>query len=197
MQQLTEAYLAFKKETRAKTSQDVLDSLNDQLTKKASDLQAEQDKWAEFQKSNNVAVLEEDGRSAGVYLSQLNLELAKSRLDLNLLNQGIAAATLPVAGSASQASTNAATDLLAFTATNSFPAATPASTTNPAAFTAANFMPVAAPVSTTNQVAESDDAAFNSARLELAVMLGNQEEKMRYMGKQGFEREVARLRKSD
>ena len=68
LQVLMEEYLAYKKETRAKTSQDVLDSLQEELAKKAVDLQTEQDKWADFQKSNNVAVLEEDGRSAGAYL---------------------------------------------------------------------------------------------------------------------------------
>jgi capsular exopolysaccharide synthesis family protein len=171
LQAVITEYLAFKDTTRTKTSQDVLDSLNDQVAKKAADLQVEQDKWAEFQKSNNVAVLEEDGKSAGAYLSQLNLELAKSKLDLDLLNQGIAPVTLPVASAGGQAPTNAAAGLIAVSATNTLSTAS------------------------TNQVADSDDAAFNSARLDLAVLLGNQEEKMRYMGKQGFEREVARLQK--
>ncbi len=88
LQMLIAEYLAFKKETRASTSQDVMDKLQDELTKKAADLQAQQDKWAEFQKTNNVAVLEEEGKSAGLYLSDLNLELAKSRLEQKLLSQG-------------------------------------------------------------------------------------------------------------
>src|SRR5208283_3795613 len=39
------------------------------------------------------------------------------------------------------------------------------------------------------------DAAFNSVRLDLAVMLGNRDEKIRYMGPQGFEKEVTRLQR--
>ena len=85
---LVDEYLAYKKETHILTSQDMLDSLNDELAKKAEDLQAEQDKWAEFQKTNNVAVLAEEGRSAGLYLSDLNLELAKARLAQELLGLG-------------------------------------------------------------------------------------------------------------
>ena len=158
LQNLIGEYLAYKKETRITTSQDVLDSLQDELTKKSADLQARQDKWAEFQKSNNVAVLTEDGKSAGLYLSDLNLELAKSRLEQKLLSQG---------------QTNAEAGLVALDATNSIPSST---------------LP-----STTNLVASSEDAAFNSVRLELAVMLGNRDDKIRAMGLYGYEKEVARL----
>ena len=160
LQMLVAEYLAYKKETRLSTSQDVLDSLQDELAKKTADLQAEQDKWAEFQKSNNVAVLEEDGKSAGLYLSELNLEMAKSRLELNLLSEG---------------QTNANGGLFALEATNLIPSFT---------------LP-----SATNLVASSDDEAFNAVRLDLAVMLGNREDKVRAMGDYGFEKEVARLQR--
>ena len=83
-------------------------------------------------------------------------------------------ATLPQAIAVGVTRTNAVADLTVAPATNSAAAAT----TN----------------STTNQVADSDDAVFNSARLELAVLLGNQEDKERFLGKQGFEREVTRLK---
>jgi len=160
LQMLINQYLAFKKETRATTSQDVLDSLQDVLARKTTELQAAQDKWAEFQKSNNVAVLEEEGKSAGLYLSDLNLELAKSKLELKLLNEG---------------QTNAETELISLDATNSISSATFSSTTN--------------------QVASSEDAAFNSVRLDLAVMLGNRDDKVRTMGEHNFEAEVARLQR--
>ncbi len=160
LQMLIGEYLAYKKETRLSTSQDVLDSLQDELTKKAADLQAEQDKWAEFQKSNNVVVLEEAGKSSGVYLSELNLELAKSKMELELLSQG---------------QTNADAGLFALNLSNSMPSST--------------FQ------SATNLVAASDDAAFNAVRLDLAVLLGNRDEKIRAMGQYGFEKEVARLQR--
>ena len=160
LQMLIEKYLAYKRETRISTSQDVLDSLQDELTRQSGDLQTEQDKWADFQKSNNVAVLDEEGKSAGLYLSDLNLELAKSRLELELLSQG---------------QTNADADWMAADTTNSIPLSTQPSTTN--------------------LVATSDDTAFNSVRLDLAVLLGNKEEKIRDMGEYKFEQEVARLQR--
>jgi capsular exopolysaccharide synthesis family protein len=160
LQKLLSEYLAYKKETRLKTSEDVLDSIQDELTRKAADLQAEQDKLAEFQKSNNVAVLEEEGKSAGLYLSELNLALAKARLEQNLLNEG---------------QTNGTAGIFTLDATNPIP-----SSTFPA---------------TTNLVASSDDDAFNSVRLSLAVLLGNREDKIRAMGVYGFEKEVERLQR--
>ena len=160
LQALVSEYLAYKKETRLTTSEDVLNSLRDELAKKAADLQAEQDKWADFQKSNNVAVLEDEGRSAGLYLSDLNLQLAKARLELKLLGEG---------------QTNADAVLSALDATNSIPLPTLSSATN--------------------LVASSDDEAFNSVRLDLAVMLGNREDKVRAMGEYRYEAEVARLQR--
>lgn len=94
LQSLIDDYLAYKKETRLSTSKDVLDSLREELAKKAEDLQVEQGKWGDFAKSNNIAVLEEESRSAGMYLADLNLQLAKLKLELGLLRNGIEA--LPV-----------------------------------------------------------------------------------------------------
>ncbi|MDR3377765.1 MAG: AAA family ATPase [Verrucomicrobiae bacterium] len=89
LQSLVNEYLAYKKETRMTTSQDVLDSLQDGLTKKAADLQTEQENWAGFQRSNNLAVLLEESKSDGLYLSELNLNLAKLELDADLLAAGL------------------------------------------------------------------------------------------------------------
>ncbi len=114
LQALIDEYLAYKKETRRSSSEDLLLSLNEQLAKKDKDLQAEQDKWADFSKSNNVAVLEEEAKSAGLYLAQLNLDRAKLRLENKLLEQGlspattapltnVAASSLPVTNAVNQA----------------------------------------------------------------------------------------------
>ena len=54
---LIDDYLAFKKETRAMTSDDIVFSLSDQVTKRDAALKAEQDKWGEYQRTNSVAVL--------------------------------------------------------------------------------------------------------------------------------------------
>jgi len=89
LQALVNEYLDYKKVTRMTTSQDVLDSLQEGLGKKAADLQAEQEKWTGFQRSNNLAVLQEESRSDGLYLSELNLNLAKLKMDADLLAAGL------------------------------------------------------------------------------------------------------------
>lgn len=100
LQGLIAEYLAYKKDTRRASSEDLLNSITDEAARKAADLQGDQEKWAEFQKTNNVAVLEEDAKSAGLYLSDLNLQLAKLRLEHKILSEVSDAAVkpLPVAG---------------------------------------------------------------------------------------------------
>ena len=89
LQALVDGYLAYKKETRRSTAEDVYLSLTELVGKKASELQAQQDAWAEFQRTNNVAVLEEEAKSASSYLADLNLQLAKLKLDKKLLEEGL------------------------------------------------------------------------------------------------------------
>ncbi len=160
LQTLIDEYLAYKKETRLSSSEDLLISITEQVTRKDKDLQADQDKWAEFQRTNNVAVLEEEGKSAGLYLAELNLQLAKLRLEQKLLHQS------------ADAKTNANDD--------------------------GNFRPATESISnplTTNQISNADDTSLRSARVELAVLLGDKTEKVRYFGEQKFEQEVTRLRR--
>jgi len=91
LQALVAEYLNYKKDTRRSTSEDLLNSLTSELSKRETELKAEQERWADFQKSNNVAVLEEEGKSAGLYLADLNLQLDKLRLEKDLLERGIIA----------------------------------------------------------------------------------------------------------
>jgi capsular exopolysaccharide synthesis family protein len=99
LQALIDEYRAFKKETREATSEDIVISLTDQLAKRETSLRDEQQGWAAFQKSNNVAVLEEEARSSGTYLNELTLQLAKLKLEHELLTNGLApAAALGGAG---------------------------------------------------------------------------------------------------
>lgn len=109
LQALIDEYLAYKKETRRTTSEDVVSSLTEQLAQKEKELKSEQDKFADFQRTNNVAVLEEEGKSAGFYLADLNLQLAKLRLDRELLAGGLSPETNqpPLTHSTRVAATNA------------------------------------------------------------------------------------------
>ncbi len=88
LQALINEYLAYKKETRRSTSEEIMLSLTDQVTQKEDELKVEQEKWAVFQRTNNVGVLEQESKSAGLYLAELNLQLAKLKLDHELLAKG-------------------------------------------------------------------------------------------------------------
>ena len=163
LQTLITEYLAFKKETRLASSEDLLISITEQVALKGTNLDSEQEKWAEFQKTNNVAVLQEDGKSAGMYLSDLNLQLAKLRLEQKILSETSGAvATLPAMEQTNKSSTvaSAAASVGEETATN--------------------------------QVSKEDDASLKEARVELAVLLGDKEKSV-LMGEVRFEKEVARL----
>lgn len=108
LQELINEYLAYKRETRRSTSEDLVASITEQLTQKEQDLRREQDRLADFQRTNNVAVLEEEGRSAGLYLADLNLQLAKLKLDRELLSKGLNPATnqIPAVGQDEKNGTN-------------------------------------------------------------------------------------------
>jgi len=147
LQSLIAEYLSYKKETRRASSEDLLNSITEEVARKAASLQTEQEKWTEFQKTNNVAVLEEDAKSAGLSLSDLNLQLAKLRLEHKILSDTSAG------GAASVIS--AQTNQLAIT----------------------NSASLGVYTTGTNQVTKDDDAALKSARVELAVLLSDKDKK--------------------
>jgi capsular exopolysaccharide synthesis family protein len=89
LQALVDGYRAFKKETRDATSEDIVISLTEQLVKRETSLREEQEKWAAFQKTNNVAVLQEEAKSSGAYLNELTLQLAKLKLEHELLTNDV------------------------------------------------------------------------------------------------------------
>lgn len=83
---LMEEYLSFKKEAREKTSDRTTSSLDAEVARLKSELEAQQEKLHAFQASNNVVFLTEQGSSAGSYLASLNKQLAILRTELRLLN---------------------------------------------------------------------------------------------------------------
>ncbi len=161
LQSLIAEYLAYKKETRLASSEDLLSSITEQVAIKGTNLDAAQQQWADFQKTNNVAVLEEDGKSAGMYLSDLNLELAKLRLEHKVLSEVSDATSAAAVMQTNAARTNTSVADIIGTATN--------------------------------KLSQDDDTTLKSARVELAVMLGDKEDKVRSMGEHRFDEEVGRL----
>jgi len=89
LQALIDQYLAYKKDTENSSSEELVLSLTDQLSKKEGVLQTLQDKWLAFQKTNNVGALDAEAKSAGSYLAELNLQLAKLQVDRELLAAGL------------------------------------------------------------------------------------------------------------
>ena len=110
LQALITNYLAFKKETRVSTAEDLVGLLNDQLSVREKELKTEREKWVEFERTNDLAVTEEEAKSAGSYLADLHLELSKFQLDADLLERGLSRVPVPLRGTnilLQTASTNA------------------------------------------------------------------------------------------
>jgi capsular exopolysaccharide synthesis family protein len=89
LEAVVSAYLDFKQKIRLSSVGDAVLALTEQVAKKEKELKKEQDEWADFQRTNNIAVLEEEGKSAGLYLAELGQQEAKLKLERGLLERGI------------------------------------------------------------------------------------------------------------
>lgn len=177
LQALIGEYLSFKKETRSATTEDLVLSLADQLTKREAALRAEQDKWVDFQKTNNIAVMTEEGKMAGLYLAELNLQLAKYKLERELLRQGLSVVPSPINTNLVLATRAASTNAVSTNLT-----AGPSASTN----AGQTFQP-------------ASDAMLKSARLELALRRSDRDQTVMDRGETAARRlneEVARLEKT-
>lgn len=89
LQALINEYLDFKRQTRLSTSDDVIKSLTRELSNREAGLKSAQDQWAMFQRTNNMALLEEESKSAGTFLADESMELADLNLKRELLEHGL------------------------------------------------------------------------------------------------------------
>lgn len=194
LQLIVDGYRNYKKETHISTSQDVLDSLRDELSGKAADLQAEEDRLADFERSNNVAVLEEESKSAGEYLAELNLQLEQNQLEAKLLGDQIAAET-PAPAATNSLTAAANTNVITTVANAGANLASTNALADPAATAAVPDVPNIAMPPTTNEAEAYTDTSLNSTRVELAQLLANKEDNMKHMGHHNFDEEVGRLQK--
>ena len=80
-----EEYTNLKKEMRATTSETTLEGITEQLVTLERELKKDEEELINFQASNSVVVLQEQGNSAGNYLAQLNRQLADLKREFNLL----------------------------------------------------------------------------------------------------------------
>src|SRR6266498_3142426 len=76
-----------KKEMRATTSETTLAGITEQLITLERELKKNEEELLNFQASNSVVVLQEQGNSAGSYLAQLNRQLADLKREFNLLTR--------------------------------------------------------------------------------------------------------------
>ena len=83
---LMEEFLAYRREVRSASSGSALASVSDQIFKQERELKIEQDRLADFQRSNNVALLQGEASGGGSLLAQLKGQLATHKLELQLLD---------------------------------------------------------------------------------------------------------------
>ncbi len=78
-------YIATKKEMRSQKSDSTTAAIQDELVRLEKELQQRDDEMHDFQRKNNLGFLREEGNSAGLYLAQLNRQLADLRTEFELL----------------------------------------------------------------------------------------------------------------
>lgn len=83
---LMAAYLDYKRNIRQVISGDTLASISGQVQRWERDLKTQQDALTAFQRTNNLAVLQEEGSIAGGYLAKLKTQLSDLQLQARLLS---------------------------------------------------------------------------------------------------------------
>lgn len=82
---LMKQYLEYRKNIRREVSGDTLASISEQVQRLERDMKAGQAALSEYQKSNNMSVLEEESTIEASYLSKLKTELSDYELEVKLL----------------------------------------------------------------------------------------------------------------
>ncbi len=80
------AYLDYMKTVRAQVSGDTLASLSDQMQHWERELKTEQEVLLAFERTNNLAILQEEANVAGSYLTKLKTQLSDLQLEARLLD---------------------------------------------------------------------------------------------------------------
>jgi len=88
-------FLAYKRELRQASSGETYASVSEQTRKQEGDLKAEQENLNGYMQSNNVGVLAEQAKAAGVYHTQLLSQRDELRLQYEVLD-AVAGGDLPV-----------------------------------------------------------------------------------------------------
>jgi capsular exopolysaccharide synthesis family protein len=87
VQACMEEYIALKREMRDQTSDTTLAGLTEEILRLERDLSKADAELVEFQSTNSVVLLQEQGNTAGAYLAMLNQRLASLRSEHELLKR--------------------------------------------------------------------------------------------------------------
>lgn len=80
-----EEYIATKKEMRSQKQESTTVAIQDELVRLEKEMAKEDEELHAFQKENNIGYIREGGNSAGIYLGQLNRQMAELKTEYDLL----------------------------------------------------------------------------------------------------------------
>jgi len=83
---VTVEYVEYRRNIRKLVSGDTLSSISDQVLRLERELKADQDTLTAFEKTNNLAILQEEGTVAAGYLARLKTQMSDLRLEAQLLD---------------------------------------------------------------------------------------------------------------
>jgi capsular exopolysaccharide synthesis family protein len=81
-----EEYMSLKNDMRTRSSEKTLAGITEELLRLEKELKTNEEELLQFQATNSMVFLQEQGNSAGNYLVQLNRQLAGLQSELQLLN---------------------------------------------------------------------------------------------------------------
>jgi len=79
-------FIATRRELRTQKGESVESAIGDEISRVQAELRKEEEKLIAFQRENNLGFLEQEGNSAGTYLSKLNTQLAELKHEAQLLD---------------------------------------------------------------------------------------------------------------
>jgi polysaccharide biosynthesis transport protein len=83
---LTTEYVEYRRSIRKLVSGDTLSSISDQVLRLERELKADQDALTTFERTNNFAILQEEGTVAAGYLARLKTQVSDLKLEAQLLD---------------------------------------------------------------------------------------------------------------
>jgi len=78
-------FIATRREMREEKGETVGSAIGEEITRLQADLKKDEEKLVAFQRENNIGFLEQEGNSAGAFLSKLNTQLAELKTEAQLL----------------------------------------------------------------------------------------------------------------